>query len=120
MRGWEPPLRQNVPQRQRGLCRTGFAEQRFFQSIKSGKLIRFRQLRVIGNVVGRAREAVEAQDRPTQARRDQEGGDGKVFLALGLARFDMAAAVIALLREPGYAPSTTPLCPSSAGRPNPQ
>ncbi len=44
---------------------------------------------MVGDIVGGAREAVEAQDVRAQPRRNQQRGDGKVLAVLGLARFEI-------------------------------
>jgi hypothetical protein len=45
-------------------------------------------MRMVGDVIRGASEAIEVQNRLAQARRDEKRGDGKVFALLGLARFD--------------------------------
>lgn len=41
---------------------------------------------MIGDVVGGANEIIEGEDRRAMTRRDQKGGDGKIFVAMGLSR----------------------------------
>jgi hypothetical protein len=62
------------------------AEERRFQAVEQRELLVGLQRRVVGDVVGGADELVEGEDRRAVARADEVRGDGKVLVAMGLAR----------------------------------
>ena len=76
---------------ERRLQRLGFriggpaAGQRRVEPVEHRELLVRRELRMVGDVVGGAHEAIEGEDRPAMLRLDQPRGDGKILVAVALA-----------------------------------
>ena len=90
-------------------CRASVA----FERIEPREFAAFGQGRMVGDVVGGAREAVEAQDVRAQPRRNQQRGDGKVLAVLGLARIEIGrdASSLRCKRLTASLPCPTPAPP---------
>ena len=77
---------QRVAQRHAGGLAVLAPQQRALQPVDQGQLLSGRQARMIGHVIGGAHEAVEGEDDRPVMRGDQPGGDGKILVAMALAR----------------------------------
>jgi hypothetical protein len=59
--------------------------ERIVEIVEKLELCLRRQGRVIGNIVGRAHEAIEGEDRTPSLLAQEPRGDGKVFVPMALA-----------------------------------
>jgi len=66
--------------------RFGLSDQRAVERVQEIELFLRAERGMIGNIVGGANEIIKGEDRRAMARRDQKGGDGKIFVAMGLSR----------------------------------
>jgi len=86
------PLREREPQPDPRRFRLQLAEERVLQAIQMVELVLLGQRRVVGDVVRRAHEIVERQDSGAVARMDEPRGDGKILVAVALARSQFGGA----------------------------
>ena len=72
--------------------RAARANETGFERIEQCELLRRRQIGMIGDIIGDARETVECEDRRAISRRDKQRGDGKILIPVSLARAELARA----------------------------
>ncbi len=90
MAGRHATLGQRRAQRQGISLRVAAAEQGFFHPVEQCEFFCRHQARMIGDVIGHAREAIEGENDAAMTRADEAGGDGEILVAMALARSNSA------------------------------
>src|SRR4029453_11356902 len=84
MRRGKVPLCQDLPERDPSLGAVGLPKKGVLERIEAREFFLLRQMRMVGDVIRGASEAIEVQNRLGQARLQEKKGGGKIFARVRL------------------------------------